>query len=400
MTRTKRWSGLGGLGLAALVSACAGTPRPAPTVAQPSASFLAPARFTDLPGWANADLRPAVSALRQQCARWANLTPDQPIAAGARYGGAVRDWGPACAAAQTLAPGQERRFFEYYFTPSLVAPSGETKLTGYYEPVITASRTPAPGLTEPLLRRPNDMITIELSAFADATQNTALAQGPRTLIGKLSGDRVRPYPQRAEIAPVPDQVIGYAHPADVYNLQVQGSGRLGFLDGQQARAAYAAQNGYKWNSALQSAPQGNRTWAGFRAWLDSTGAQAHAMLNADPSYIFFAEEPIADPALGPRGAAGVNLTALGSMAVDPAYHPYGALLYVDGTFDGAPFERLLVAQDTGGAIRRGPLRGDVFFGSGPDAGAMAERMNGPARFWTLLPRTATPVAMLPGAPRS
>src|SRR5690606_19424415 len=111
-------------------------------------------------------------------------------------------------------------------------------------------------------------------------------------------------------------------------------------------------------------------------------------LNADPSYVFFQEEPITDPAAGPRGASGVPLTPLGSIAVDPAYHPYGAVVFVDGAYDNAPFRRLLVAQDTGGAIRRGPLRGDVFWGSGAEAGQAAERMNGPARWWTLIPRAA------------
>ncbi|HRE45627.1 MAG TPA: 3D domain-containing protein, partial [Terricaulis sp.] len=113
-----------------------------------------------------------------------------------------------------------------------------------------------------------------------------------------------------------------------------------------------------------------------------------AALNADPSYVFFQEEVITDPSAGPRGAAGVPLTAMGSIAVDPAFHPYGAVVFVDGAYDNAPFRRLLVAQDTGGAIRRGPLRGDVFFGSGAEAGIGAERMNGPARWWTLTPRAA------------
>jgi membrane-bound lytic murein transglycosylase A len=103
--------------------------------------------------------------------------------------------------------------------------------------------------------------------------------------------------------------------------------------------------------------------------------------------VFFEEAPINDPNAGPRGAAGVPLTPMGSIAIDPAFHPYGALLFVEGAFDGAPFSRLLVAQDTGGAIRRGPQRGDVFFGTGAEAGARAERMNAQnARFWTLLPR--------------
>jgi membrane-bound lytic murein transglycosylase A len=92
------------------------------------------------------------------------------------------------------------------------------------------------------------------------------------------------------------------------------------------------------------------------------------------------------PSAGPRGAAGVSLTPLGSLAVDPAYHPYGALIFLDGTYNNAPFRHLLVAQDTGGAIRRGPLRGDVFMGLGDTAGQAAQTMNAPARWWTLLPR--------------
>jgi membrane-bound lytic murein transglycosylase A len=208
---------------------------------------------------------------------------------------------------------------------------------------------------------------------------------------------VRPYPKREELGPSPDQAFAWAHPVDVYNLQIQGSGRISFPDGTQARAAYAAPNGYRWRSALAALRdsgelQGGATWANFRAWSDRRGAEAtHQALNADPSYVFFQEELIEDPSAGPRGAAGVPLTPLGSIAVDPAYHPYGAVVFVDGEYDGQPFRRLLVAQDTGGAIRRGPLRGDVFFGSGAEAGRAAERMNAPARWWTLTPR-ATPIS--------
>ncbi len=138
--------------------------------------------------------------------------------------------------------------------------------------------------------------------------------------------------------------------------------------------------------------QGGATWANFKAWSEQRGHDAtRQALNADPSYVFFQEEVISDPNAGPNGASGVPLTALGSIAVDPAYHPYGAVVFVDGEYEGQAFRRLLVAQDTGGAIRRGPLRGDVFFGSGPQAGQGAERMNAPARWWTLLPRNA-PVA--------
>jgi membrane-bound lytic murein transglycosylase A len=385
------------------LAACATGGRPARPPSAPAAApfSLQPARFSDLPGWESSDPAPALRALRRQCEVWSARSADAPISAGARYGGRIADWSAACAAAAAVPPGGERSFFETMFVPALVVGDpGQARLTGYYEPIIQASRTYAPGFSEPLLRRPSDIVTVDLGAFAEAYDSSELRGAPRTLTGKLYGDRVRPYPSRAEIGRAPPSApIGYAHPADVYNLQVQGSGRMRFPDGFEARAAFAAQNGYRWRSAIAAAREAGRlqdgSWRGFRAYVDSLGPDAaRAALNEDPSYVFFTEETITESGLGPRGAAGVNLTPFGSMAVDPAFHPYGALLYVDGQLDGAPFRRLLAAQDTGGAIRRGPLRGDVFLGSGPDAGELAQRLNAqPVRFWTLIPRGA-PIAAL------
>lgn len=375
-------------------------PGPGPGPEQPVAEdfALTPARFEDLPGWRAADLAPALTAFRRACEGRRLRSPDQPLPGGGRYGGSVGDWAAACAAAAGVAPGQERAFFEAHFAPYAVRGAGEARLTAYYEPIVEARRSPEGAFTAPLLRRPSDMVSVDLAAFAEAYDNEALRGAPRALTGQLVGDRVRPYPQRGEIAPQPGQAFAYAHPVDVYNLQIQGSGRLAFPDGTHARAAFAAQNGYRWRSALAALRDagelpGGATWANFRAWSDARGAQAtQAALSADPSYVFFQEEPIEDPSAGPRGAAGVPLTPMGSIAVDPAFHPYGALVFVDAEYDGAPFRRLLVAQDTGGAIRRGPLRGDVFFGSGAEAGRAAERMNAQSpRWWTLLPRGA-PVA--------
>ncbi|MBL8551888.1 MAG: MltA domain-containing protein [Hyphomonadaceae bacterium] len=385
------------------LAACATGERPAarPAVGpQPVEFSLRPVNFSDLPGWANADLAPALTAFKRQCASWSARAADAPLGAGARYGGTVGSWAAACAQAASVPPGAERAFFESAFIASAVEGPGDARLTGYYEPIVQASRWPVPGFTEPMLRKPSDMVTVDLGAFAEAYDNAELRGAPRTLTGKLYGDRVRPYPTRAEInAAPPSQAFGYIKPADLYNLQVQGSGRVRFNDGVEARAAYAAQNGYRWRSAIGAARDNGRltdaTWRGFRAYLDAlTPDGARAALNEDPSYVFFQEEPIADPSAGPRGAANVNLTALGSLAVDPAFHPYGALLFVDAVYDGYAFQRLLVAQDTGGAIRRGPRRGDVFFGSGPEAGLAAERMNSQGvRFWTLMPRGA-PIAAL------
>lgn len=387
-----------------LVSACASAsretrPGPGPVTSQPEAAefALAATEFRGLPDWTSVDLAPALTAFRRACDGRRQRDPNAALPGGGRYGGTVGAWAPACSAAQNVAPGGERAFFEANFIPYVVRSSGEARLTAYYEPVIEARRYPDPVYSAPLLRKPGDMVSVDVAAFAEAYDNEALRGAPRALTGQIVGTEVRPYPKRGDLNASQDQAFAWAHPVDVYNLQIQGSGRIAFPDGTQARAAYAAQNGYRWNSALGALRdngqlQGGATWANFRAWSDQRGPEAtRQALAADPSYVFFQEERIDDPSAGPRGAAGVPLTPLGSIAVDPAYHPYGAVVFVDGQYDGAPFRRLLVAQDTGGAIRRGPLRGDVFFGSGPQAGQGAERMNAPARWWTLLPR-GVPVA--------
>ncbi|HYD87292.1 MAG TPA: MltA domain-containing protein [Vitreimonas sp.] len=388
------------LAAAAALAACATTPttetRPPETPREEAAFALEAAAFEDIPGWREADLAPALSAFRRTCDGRRQRDPAAALPGGGRYGGTVADWAPACAAAGSVAAGQERAFFEAHFSPHLVQGGGEARLTAYYEPIIQARRTPDAVFSAPLLRRPSDMVSVDLAAFAEAHDNETLRGAPRALTGQLVGNQVRPYPRRSEMNPSPDQAFAWAHPVDVYNLQIQGSGRIAFPDGTQARAAYAAQNGYRWRSALgalrDSGELPSATWDSFRAWSDQRGPEAtRQALAADPSFVFFQEEQIADPAAGPRGAAGVPLTPLGSIAVDPAYHPYGAIVFVDGQYDGQPFRRLLVAQDTGGAIRRGPMRGDVFFGSGDQAGEAAERMNAPARWWTLLPR-GVPVA--------
>jgi membrane-bound lytic murein transglycosylase A len=383
---------------AAALAACATTPtstRPRqPTQpTQPAVSFaLQPASFSDIPDWSSADLSPALSALKRSCAGRAAASADRSISDGGRYGGTVADWAPACNAAQSVQPGGERAFFESNFTPYLVEGTGEARLTAYFEPVVQARRQPDAYYSEPLLRRPGDMVTVDVAAFADAYDDATLRGAPRRLTGQLQGNRVEPYPARQNITPAPGQAFAYANPVDVYNLQVQGSGRLAFPDGAQERANFSAQNGYRWHSALGALRdsgqlQGGATWPNFKAWSDAQGpAATRAALNADPSYVFFDEAPIDDPNIGPRGAAGVSLTPMGSLAIDPAFHPYGALIFVDGTYNNAPFRHLLVAQDTGGAIRRGPLRGDVFMGLGDTAGQAAQMMNSPARWWTLLPR--------------
>jgi len=400
--RTALW-----LACAALLAACTTTRAPqaptpsAPTPPPSAAPFrLEPTRFEQLPGWAGADLGPALAAFQRQCQAWSSLAPDTPVARnGAAYGGAVGDWLAACTAAANLAPPYARWLFETHFTPHRVSGPGQAKLTGYYEPAIAARRSPEPGFDEPLLPRPADMVTVDVRAFAERLDSEPLRAMSRTWTGRYDAGRITPYPDRAAIARMPHPPLAWAHPADVYNLQVQGSGRLVFPDGSQTRAAYAGQNGFSWRSALKAlgdmgllAPHPDGAWASFRAYLDANPGEARRVLDADPSYVFFAEEPIADPNAGPRGAAGVALTPGGSLAVDPAFHPYGAPIFIAA--DAPGFPRLAIAQDTGGAIRRGPRRGDFFLGVGREAGLQALRLDADSpSFTVLLPRNQQVAAL-------
>lgn len=385
-----------------LLSACATTPPPQPAAKptpapapKPAAMRLEPTGFGQVPGWPGAELAPAMEAFRRQCRLWTPLPDDTPVNRnGAPYGGKVGDWRPACGAAASAS--DPRAFFEANFTPyAVVAEGGEARLTAYFFPVIPASRTQAPGFTEPLLAKPADMVTVDLAAFADRLDNGALKGAPNSLTGQLAGTHVVPYPERARIMQAPGQAIAWAHPADVYKLQVQGSGRLGFADGSPDMcASFAAQNGAKWRSALAQLkasgvlpanPRG--LWAAMHDYFDAHPEAVRAALDKDPSYVFF---QAASPSACPKGAGGAVLVGGGSLAVDPRYHPYGALIFVSAA-GAAGMPRLVVAQDTGGAIRKGPLRGDFFTGEGAAAGDVAEHINveGP-QWWTLLPKAMAP----------
>ena len=416
--------------LIALLGACASAPKVTrPTVVRPAQPegptfTLRPVSFAALPDWAGTDTRPALEAFRRSCSAQARRADDAALGRTAPYGGTVGDWRAPCAAAAGATDA--RAFFEQNFTPNeVVARADQTRrLTGYYEPVVQARRTPQPGLDEPFLARPADVVGVDLSQFDDAAdiseaiaEDVMKALAPilpdetearasaalddrlerrfRTPIwGRLTADRkVVPLPARAGI----DRsvgVLGYGRACDVYDVQVQGSARVLFEDGTQARMAYAAQNGWQWKSIYPQvvalgAP--SPTKDGVCAYMATQPPEGvRAAMNLDPSYVYFSLEPLGDPLAGPRGAQGVPLTALGSIAVDPAAHPYGAVLFVNAE---SGFHRLLVAQDTGGAIRRGPLRGDVFFGTGDEAGAQAGQQNSPARFWTLLPNSVQRIAL-------
>jgi membrane-bound lytic murein transglycosylase A len=287
---------------------------------------------------------------------------------------------------------QVRAYFEEFFIPHRAAnPDGSTQglVTGYYEPLLRGSRQRIAPYVHPLYAPPEDLLIVDLAPVAPDTKHLRLR-------GRLEGRRVVPYYSRAEIesgaAPVVGKEIVWVDDAiEVFFLQIQGSGRVRLENGEELRVGYADQNGHPYQSIGRylidrgELQLGETSMQGIQAWARANPARIVELLNQNPSYVFFRELPPSDG--GPIGAFGVPLTAQRSIAVDPRFIPLGAPVFLATTEPNSevPLQRLMVAQDTGGAIR-GPVRADFFWGTGPEAGSRAGRMRQQGSMWVLLPR--------------
>jgi membrane-bound lytic murein transglycosylase A len=363
------------------LAGCA-APRPQP----PSGPALALVRtdFSALPGFGG-DSRAALAAFRRSCAVLM-ARPDAAPMGGAGYAGTVGDWRGACAAA-LRAPADQASgdFFAANFTPFEVL-GGQGLFTGYYEPQINASRTRHGAFQTPVYGLPADLVRADLGQFMPGLKGEHIS-------GRVEGHALLPYPDRAAIetggianAPV---LLWTDDPVAFFFLQIQGSGRALFEDGTSARIAYAGENGRPYSAIGRvligdgELTRENVSLQSIRAWLLAHPDKARAVMQTNQSYIFFRETPLGDIALGPKGAQGVPLTPLASLAVDPRLNALGAPFFLAA--DGPdPVHGLLIAQDVGGAIR-GPVRGDIFFGFGPDAERRAGAMKAPGRLFVLLP---------------
>ncbi|MHA7898521.1 MAG: murein transglycosylase A [Henriciella sp.] len=338
-----------------------------------------PVAFETLPGWDRSSLAPGLAALRRSCDVFSKRAPGALLSDKAAWAGRVDDWLPSCAALDVIEDeGSARAVFQALFTPvEIVDPAGNARFTGYFEPTYEARLQPEPPFTEPVPGRPSDLVTSSGQVYQ------TLPNGTR-----------RPYPARAEITQRGVRALAYAHPADVFFLQIQGSGRLILPDGRTLRAVYAANNGQPFRSTANWLlergwiERGEANMTGIRAWMDRTSPdRARQAMNANPRFVFFDIESEGDPRLGPKGSFGVPLTPLGSLAVDLDYHAGGVPMFVQTSAPGlgGDWSGMLVSQDTGGAIK-GPVRGDLYFGTGERAGAAADTVNAPGRLWVLLPR--------------
>ena len=362
---------------------------------------LDPVTFAGLQGWQDGDPRKALEAFRRSCAALLDKAADASMG-GAGYAGKVTEWRDACqavASSDVSSADAARSFFEDFFTPvRLSASDMEGFFTGYYEPELRGSRTRNGAYQTPIYGLPSDLLKIGGGIFRDTAAGESF---PARMMMSIMMMRYVPYPARAEIERngIPAPVLFYVDDAiDAFFLQVQGSGRVALDDGTVVRAAYAGQNGQSYTAiGAVLLERGELTreelsLQSIRAWLLAHPDQARELMNANESYVFFSEQPIGDPQVGAAGAEGIPLTPGASLAVDTAVHPFGVPIWLEGTVpDPDPsnpdriFDQLLIAQDTGGAIR-GSLRGDIYWGMGMDAAAVASRMKHNARMTVLLPK--------------
>jgi membrane-bound lytic murein transglycosylase A len=369
--------------LAVLLLAGCKTSPPHPGLSSARVDYVA-ARWGDLPGW-NADaVAQAWPALLASC-----RVPSRP------------DWQTLCAAAAQVPATDDgvRAFLMANLQPlQLVRRTGGAAaaqttglLTGYFEPQLRGSRTHRPGFDTPLYSPPDDLLTVDLGSVVPELKG-------RRLRGRLVGKTVVPYFSRAQLASDPalqgHEIVWLDNPLDGFLLEVQGSGRIQLEDGTVIRLGYADQNGQPYRSIgryLVDAGELSVAQAaipGIRTWLDAHPERLQEVLDANPSVVFFQELPLGDPALGPRGAQGIALTPGRSIAVDPAYIPLGTPVYLASAGDPT-LQRLVLAQDTGGAISGAP-RADFFCGTGAAAAAMAGTLRAQASLWLLWPRGLPP----------
>jgi len=359
---------------------------PAPPPALPFARTLRPAAWADLPGWAEDDVAAAWPAFLQSCRG----------IAGKPHGAAWKRVCDQARAADGKAGFDARRFFEANLRPyAIAAGDGNASglVTGYYEPLLRGSRARAKGFEQPVRGVPDDLLTIDLGAVFPELKD-------KRVRGRLEGNKVVPYWTRAEIDAkgdrLPARTLLYVDDAvELFFLHVQGSGRVRLADGGMVRLNYADQNGYPYQSIgrvlvdrgelkLEEA-----SMQGIQAWARANPGRLRDLLNANPSYVFFREA--ANSPDGPVGALGVPLTTERSIAVDPRSVPLGAPVFLATTRPNStrPLNRLVLAQDTGSAIK-GAVRADFFWGFGKEAGEQAGRMKQSGRMWVLLPPEAAP----------
>jgi membrane-bound lytic murein transglycosylase A len=352
-------------------------------------ALLKPAKWQDIDGFAEDDISAAWPAWQKSCSTLKNKTQNNQ-----------QPWQVVCAAASALNKPDKQtvqayfaEYFNVYGTSN--ADGNDTGLiTGYYQPLLKGSLTKSSQYPHPLYKQPADLITVDLGETYPELKN-------KRVRGKLVADKdgrkkLVPYATRAQIetanSPLTgNELVWIDDQVEGFFLQVQGSGVIQFDNGETMQVGYADQNGQAYNSIGRLLiERGELTkdqagMQGIKDWATKNPAKLQELLNANPSYVFFRELPAG--LSGPLGALGVPLTAERSIAIDPRHVPLGAPVFLSTTQPNSSkqLKKLMVAQDTGGAIKGG-VRADYFWGAGDSAGKQAGSMKQQGKIWVLLPK--------------
>ncbi len=370
---------------------------------------VSPSAFAELSGWEADNLSLALPALVGSCIRRPKEGSGGGL--GRLLAEGAGHWRALCARAAELPPGDDaavRRFLEENFSPWQVTNHGarDGLFTGYYEPELLGARQKKAPYLHPLYLAPGDQQVVDLGDFKRDLAG-------RKITGIVRGGRFRPYWDRGEIdggalAGRGLEMLWVADPVALFFLQIQGSGRVVLPDGEIVRVGYGGQNGHDYTAIGKILVERGElereevSLQSIRRWLRAHPAEADKVMRANRSYVFFRVLPGA-----PVGAAGVELTPGRSLAVDTRFLPFGVPLWLESTIpalperaqeEATPLRRLVVPQDRGGAIQ-GPVRGDLFWGAGEEAEAIAGRMKQPGRLWLLWPKALPPPTSSP-APAS
>lgn len=389
-----------------------GAEAPAPSDAEAIAVYGPPVEVATLPGWADDDVAEALPALLRSCDRLLAQPADRPLKP-VELGGTPADWRPLCDAMRGLGDAAGEAVRAVIEREAVAVPLSRTDVeaaagrpgegsgwshriglfTGYFEPLLHGSRGRSARYKVPLYMQPPDLVSVDLGRFRDDLRG-------RRVAGRVQGRSLEPYDDRQAITA--GSLIGRGlelvwvdDAIDAFFLHIQGSGRIELDDGSSFRVGYAAQNGHPYHAIGRTLVDWGEltleevSLQSIDAWLREHPDRADEVMETNDSYVFFREIR----GEGPVGAQGVPLTPERSLAVDRQHIPLGVPVWLDAMIPSEnadePDERrqwLLVAQDVGGAIR-GAVRGDVFWGAGERARAIAGRMAHRGRYWALAPRS-------------
>lgn len=348
---------------------------------------LKKSKYSDLSNWKKDDIQDAIKAFKKSCQKIKD-NKNEYIDKKAAIKISTKDYQKLCQQINNLRPTKYKEFIEQNFTPYLVEYKGssEGKFTSYYEAELHASYHKSDKYKYPIYGRPYDMIELNLQDFDKSLPN-------KRLVGRVKGNTFIPYYTRAEIhdKPLNAPIILWAdNEVDIYVMQIQGSAVAKMEDGSYIRIGYADNNGQEFKgigSILleeKLIKPGQASMGKIKKWLKENPDKAIEPMNKNKRYVF--HRLINSD--GPIGAQGVSLTAGRSLAVDRNYIPLGALLWLETTGpDKENINKLVVAQDIGGAIK-GAIRGDYFWGSGGDEILeKAGRMHAKGKYYILLPNS-------------